>query len=203
MKRERYTGTIIALLAVIPNDLLSLGGGDKIDEFGRGGGPGGDPGGLAKGVVGIDQHFITPEQDLELGEIHGHVVEQHFATSKDGTVAATVTNAVGEYRFNGLQAGPVTIAFELEGACRGDAPKAGCSNRSAIGAQVALYWNGQEQVQEVSGGSGFCAQNERRLHFGLGAGAVVEKARVRWPSGKMDELVRPEANRVYKLKEPV
>ena len=51
------------------------------------------------------------------------------------------------------------IEFELEGTK---------SNRSAIGAQVTLYWNGQRQVQEVSGGSGFAAQNQRRLHFGLG-----------------------------------
>ena len=33
----------------------------------------------------------------------------------------------------------------------------------AIGAQVTLFWNGQQQVQEVSGGSGFAAQNQRRL----------------------------------------
>ena len=51
------------------------------------------------------------------------------------------------------------IEFALEGTA---------SNRSAIGAQVTLYWNGQKQVQEVSGGSGFAAQNDRRLHFGLG-----------------------------------
>src|SRR4029434_11135482 len=35
------------------------------------------------------------------------------------------------------------IAFALEGSS---------SNRSAIGAQVRLSWNGQVQVQEVSGG---------------------------------------------------
>ena len=29
------------------------------------------------------------------------------------------------------------------------------SNRSAIGAQVTVYWNGQQQLQQVSGGSGF------------------------------------------------
>jgi hypothetical protein len=51
------------------------------------------------------------------------------------------------------------IEFDLEGTA---------SNRSAIGAQVRLFWNGQQQVQEVSGGSGFSAQNQRRLHFGLG-----------------------------------
>ena len=46
--------------------------------------------------------------------------------------------------------------------------KTRCTNRSAIGATVTVFWNGQQQVQEVSGGSGFCAQNQRRLHFGLG-----------------------------------
>ena len=49
--------------------------------------------------------------------------------------------------------------------------RASASNRSAIGARVELHWNGQVQVQEVSGGSGFSAQNQRRLHYGLGAGA--------------------------------
>jgi enediyne biosynthesis protein E4 len=94
------------------------------------------------------------------------------------------------------------IAFDLTGSCEKDGAPKGCSNRSAIGARVAVSWNGQEQVQEVSGGSGFCAQNQRRLHFGLGRGAAVEKVVVRWPSGKIEELSRPEKNRVHKRKEP-
>jgi hypothetical protein len=67
------------------------------------------------------------------------------------------------------------IEFELDGRV---------SNRSAIGAEVRVFWSGQEQLQEVSGGSGFCAQNDRRLHFGLGKTARVEKVEIRWPSGK-------------------
>jgi hypothetical protein len=94
------------------------------------------------------------------------------------------------------------IDFDLTGACESGGAAKGCSNRSAIGAQVAVFWNGQEQVQEVSGGSGFCAQNQRRLHFGLGSGATVEKAVVRWPSGKIEELPQPEKNRVHKRREP-
>jgi enediyne biosynthesis protein E4 len=94
------------------------------------------------------------------------------------------------------------IAFDLTGGCEMDGASKGCTNRSAIGAQVSVLWSGQEQVQEVSGGSGFCAQNQRRLHFGLGAGATVDKARVRWPSGKIEELEHPEKNRVHKRKEP-
>jgi hypothetical protein len=57
-------------------------------------------------------------------------------------------------------------------------------------------------VQEVSGGSGFCAQNDRRLHFGLGSGATVDKAVVRWPSGKTQTLDRPGAGTMHKIKEP-
>ena len=81
-------------------------------------------------------------------------------------------------------------------------PPRRCTNRSAIGAQVTRPLERRQQVQEVSGGSGFCAQNQRRLHFGLGPGAVVEKAVVRWPSGKTEELPRPAANRAHELKEP-
>ena len=85
------------------------------------------------------------------------------------------------------------IEFALEGTR---------SNRSAIGAEVRLYWNGQQQVQHVSGGSGFAAQNDRRLHFGLGKHAVVEKAVVRWPSGVTQTIDRPAAGQLHKIKEP-
>jgi len=85
------------------------------------------------------------------------------------------------------------IEFELEGTA---------SNRSAIGAQITLFWNGQRQVQEVSGGSGFCAQNQRRLHFGLGKDAQLEKAVIRWPSGKIQTLDKPAAGQIQEIKEP-
>jgi hypothetical protein len=71
------------------------------------------------------------------------------------------------------------IEFSLEGTK---------SNWSAIGAKVTLYWNGQEQAQEVCGGSGFAAQNDRRVHFGLGKSPQIEKAAIRWPSGSTQIL---------------
>ena len=58
------------------------------------------------------------------------------------------------------------LEFQLEGTK---------SNRSAIGAQVTLEWNGQKQIQQISGGSGFAAQNDRRLHFGLGKKPVIAR----------------------------
>jgi hypothetical protein len=85
------------------------------------------------------------------------------------------------------------IEFALEGTR---------SNRSAIGAEVRLFWNGQQQVQDVSGGSGFAAQNDRRLHFGLGKKAAIEKAVIRWPSGVVQTIDKPVAGQLHKVKEP-
>ena len=85
------------------------------------------------------------------------------------------------------------IEFELEGTS---------SNRSAIGAQVTLFWNDQKQVQEVSGGSGFASENDRRLHFGLGPNPRIDRAMIRWPSGKLQTIDKPAANQLHKMKEP-
>lgn len=85
------------------------------------------------------------------------------------------------------------IEFHLEGTK---------SNKSAIGAQVELFWNGQRQVQEVSGGSGFAAQNQRRLHFGLGKNPQIEKATIHWPSGKLQVLDKLAPDQLYNIEEP-
>jgi hypothetical protein len=85
------------------------------------------------------------------------------------------------------------IEFELEGRT---------TKRSAIGGQVRVIWNGQEQLQEVPGGSGFCAQNQRGLHFGLGKISSVDKVEIRWPSGQTQTIAAPELNRIHKVVEP-
>jgi len=84
------------------------------------------------------------------------------------------------------------VDFELEGVS---------SNRSAIGAEVKLFWDGRQQVQHVSGGSGFCSQNQRRLHFGLGKNPQIDRAEIRWPSGKIEKIDKPTVGQVYKIKE--
>jgi hypothetical protein len=79
----------------------------------------------------------------------------------NGSLDVIVANQGGPlmlYR-NHVKPGRNWIEFELKGRA---------SNRSAIGAQVRVKWNGQEQLQEVEAASGYAAENERRLHFGLG-----------------------------------
>jgi hypothetical protein len=85
------------------------------------------------------------------------------------------------------------VEFELEGTK---------SNRSAIGAQVFVNWNHQQQVQQVSGGSGFAAENDRRLHFGLGKDPVMGDVVIHWPSGKIQTLSSPAIDKLHHVKEP-
>jgi enediyne biosynthesis protein E4 len=74
------------------------------------------------------------------------------------------------------------------------------SNRSAIGADVTVEFGNVRQRKVVDGGSGFCSQNDRRLHFGLGAerpGRVV----VRWPSGRQQVVEGLKADQLHVITE--
>jgi hypothetical protein len=121
-----------------------------------------------------------------------------------GMLDVAVANQRGPlllYR-NDVSPGRQWIGFDLEGGCRSDSPPAACTNRSAVGTQVEVFWSGRQQLQEVSGGSGFCAQNQRTLHFGLGPHTTIDRAVIRWPSGKVQELKGLQAGRVHKIQEP-
>ncbi|MFW6347035.1 MAG: CRTAC1 family protein [Cyclonatronaceae bacterium] len=84
------------------------------------------------------------------------------------------------------------IAFGLEGKT---------SNRSAIGADIILHWEGKKHVKTVHAGDAFSSQSQRVLHFGLGEAENVERAEIRWPSGQTQTLEAPELNRLHKITE--
>jgi len=94
------------------------------------------------------------------------------------------------------------VQIELEGTR---------SNRSAIGAMVHVYWRNarddtqRRQVQVISGGNGYASQNMRRLHFGLGENARIDKIVIHWPAGPSatQTLEAVETNAIHKIKEPV
>ena len=112
-----------------------------------------------------------------------------------GTLDVLVANQKGPlhlYR-NHVQDGRHWVEFDLEGSR---------SNRSAIGARVEVQWGATRQVQEVLAASGFSAQNQRRLHFGLGTSATITKATIRWPSGQTQVLDAPAIDTRHRVREP-
>jgi hypothetical protein len=94
---------------------------------------------------------------------------------------------------NTIAPGRHWIQFDLEGTR---------SNRSAIGARVEIQWAGKKQVQEVVAASGFSAQNQHRLHYGLGDATTVDRVVIRWPSGATQTIERPQVDTLHKVMEP-
>jgi hypothetical protein len=75
------------------------------------------------------------------------------------------------------------------------------SNRSAIGARVRVVTADGTQVEEVRGGGSYYAQNDRRVHFGLGQATRVDRVIVRWPNGLEEQWSGPTIDRIVSLTE--
>ncbi len=73
------------------------------------------------------------------------------------------------------------------------------SNRSAIGAVVAVSCQGRRHVQAVMAASGYLSCGDKRLHFGLGRATVAE-VEITWPNGLREEL-KSVADRLVTVKE--
>jgi enediyne biosynthesis protein E4 len=84
------------------------------------------------------------------------------------------------------------VQFELEGTP---------SNRTAIGAEARLFWDGKQQVQVVSGGDGYASQRQRRLHYGLGKTKEIDKVVIQWPSGRTQTIEHPRADTLHAIRE--
>jgi enediyne biosynthesis protein E4 len=129
--------------------------------------------------------FIEVSQPVGVTDRHdGRAVAlgDLFNTGVLDAIAANQRGPVLIYK-NTVSTGKSWIGLDLEGTK---------SNRSAIGANATVYWSNkgqsQKQRQVVSGGMGFCSQNDRRLHFGMGKEATLEKVEIHWPSGTIQTL---------------
>ncbi|HEX4611395.1 MAG TPA: ASPIC/UnbV domain-containing protein, partial [Urbifossiella sp.] len=97
------------------------------------------------------------------------------------------------------------VQFRLTGSAR-PGREAGRSNRDAVGTEVRLTWRQgsgppTEQVQVVTAGDGYAAQTMSRLHFGLGTDAVIEKAVIKWPSGRTQTVAAPRTGALHSIEE--
>ena len=56
-------------------------------------------------------------------------------------------------------------------------------------------------MKSVTRVGSYCASNDPRLHFGLGAQAEVERVTVRWPSGESERFGPMATNRLHELRQ--
>ena len=63
------------------------------------------------------------------------------------------------------------------------------TNRDAIGARVEVHLPAAPPlIQTLRAGEGFLSQSSKRIHFGLGQAATVEKLVVKWPGGEVENI---------------
>ncbi len=75
------------------------------------------------------------------------------------------------------------------------------SPRDAVGATVYVRANGMRQREDVVSGGSYISSNDPRAHFGLGDATDAGSAEIRWPSGKVETVKLPAADRIYSIEE--
>jgi hypothetical protein len=76
------------------------------------------------------------------------------------------------------------------------------SNRDGFGAKVKVTAAGRTYFAESRCAFGFLMQSDRRLHFGLGDAATVERVEIRWPDKQVQELTGVKAEQILKVRQP-
>lgn len=77
------------------------------------------------------------------------------------------------------------------------------TNRSGIGARIALKADGFWRHHQVITTNGFANQNSLIAHFGTGSTTVIDSVVVRWPSGYRQIIVNPAADQLILISEPL
>src|ERR1035437_2693346 len=112
------------------------------------------------------------------GKVDAYVVN----LGANGTLVHNVSTNTGHW-----------IAIKLKGTK---------SNRDGIGARVEVFAGGKRQTAEHVASSGYLSQDDSRMHFGLGAAAIIDKLIVHWPSGREQTLEKVASDRVLTGEEP-
>jgi hypothetical protein len=75
------------------------------------------------------------------------------------------------------------------------------SNRSAIGARLAVHVAGRRLIDEVRSGGSFCSQNDLRIHVGLGDRRRADRLEIAWPSGAAETVAGVDADELLIIRE--
>ena len=74
-------------------------------------------------------------------------------------------------------------------------------NTFGFGAKVKIFYQGKEQVQELTPFRGFQSSVAPYLIFGIGNSVSVDSIHIHWPSGSFEKIGNTSTNTTLKLKE--
>ncbi|MBK1722283.1 CRTAC1 family protein [Thiocystis violacea] len=76
-------------------------------------------------------------------------------------------------------------------------------NPDALGARLELTADGATRIRELVSARGYLSAVERTVTFGLGPAAQVERLRVIWPDGQVQELTPDQLDTTLVIEQPV
>ena len=75
-------------------------------------------------------------------------------------------------------------------------------NRDGLGTQVKITTAHGVQYNQATTAVSYNSSSDKRVHFGLGGDAVIDKIELRWPTGITQTLTRVKADQVLTVTEP-
>ena len=72
-------------------------------------------------------------------------------------------------------------------------------NRSAIGTQVRIAWQGKTLTRQVGSETGESNQNDMTLHFGLGSSAGPVDLEITWPNGTVQNVTDVAVDQILEV----
>ena len=77
------------------------------------------------------------------------------------------------------------------------------SNRNAIGVRATVRQGQQSLLQELAGGTSYCASHQPMLVYGLGESPANCRIEIRWPNGTLQVLEEVGVDQTLRLLEPL
>jgi hypothetical protein len=130
--------------------------------------------------------IAIPGRGMAVGDLDGDGLSDTVINNMDAapTVLRNVTKPSGRW-----------IGIRLSGDTAKKSP------RDATGAVVYLTVGKLRLRGEVISGAGYSSQNDRTIHFGLGAATKIDKLEVRWPGGAAETVAVPNPDRIITVVE--
>ncbi|MDE2124978.1 MAG: CRTAC1 family protein [Armatimonadetes bacterium] len=107
-------------------------------------------------------------------------------------IAVSTNNGAARLLRNSGKPGHNSLRLELTGTR---------SNRSAIGAAIAVHVGSGVQRYRVRSGSSYCSQSELPVTVGLGTATQADTVAITWPSGAQTTLANLPAAAIYEVVE--
>jgi hypothetical protein len=76
------------------------------------------------------------------------------------------------------------------------------SNRDGLGTKVKITTAHGSQFNAASTAVGYNSSSDKRVHFGLGDAATIDRIELAWPSGIKQELMNVKADQILTVTEP-